>query len=124
MEGPFFSDYDLASFADMVDEASPDTAIISRRTGTTDDGHGGQVDTWATVATVAAKVGSLNPTPTEQTIASQNVGVILMGITVPTGTDVKPDDTVQVGADLFEVVGVAPERSFEVRRRIIVRLAS
>lgn len=117
----FFDTSEVADFADLVTEASPDTAVIKRNQGTTSDGYGGTVDDWQTVATVPAKVSMGEATPTEQTVGYQQVGVMLMLITVPSGTDVRPSDRIEVGSTVYEVVGLTPPRSFEARRRVIVR---
>jgi hypothetical protein len=123
----FWTPSDLADFADLVEDASPDVAIVLRLT-LVPDPFGGQTESWDDIATVAAKVSMLDPSPTEQTIASQNIGQVVMLITLPAGTDVRPDDQIQIvwdgGTDLYEVVGAIPERSFEVRTRVIGRLAS
>lgn len=125
----FFSAADVADFADLVEEASPDTAII-RRLETESDGHGGQVETWEDVATVDVKVSILGATtPTEQIVAQESVGRVTMLLTFPAGTDVTVNDTVQVVTvdgpdDVYDISGVIPVRSFDVRRRVIGVLVS
>ncbi len=120
----FFDAADLATFDAIRISASPDTAVISRNTGLTDDGHGGITESWTTVATVICKVASTGNTPTEQEIAGQLQGESLVTVTVPTGTDVQNDDRITIGTTVLEVVGVAPHRSFEVRRRVVCRAVS
>lgn len=119
-----FDALDIAEFDALVVESSPNTAVISRDTGPVDDGHGGQAETWATVATVACGVNSIGNDPTEQMIADALQGSILVAITIPRGTDVKNNDRVTVGSQVYEVLGVAPARSYESRRRVTCRALS
>ena len=119
-----FDALDIAEFDALIVETSPDTAVISRDTGPSDDGHGGQTENWATIATVDCGVGSLSNDPTEQMIANALQGSVLVMITVPRGTDVKNNDRLTVGSQVYEVVGTPPARSFESRRRVHCRALS
>lgn len=123
-----FDDRDVSEFVDLVASTSPDMATITRYNGSVPDGHGGQIDSWEEVATVACRVTSLDPRPDEQVIAQQYVGSTLMAITVPHDTDVTRNDVITVtydgGADAYEVVGVPPRRSYQARRRVIVLAVS
>jgi head-tail adaptor len=104
----------------VVDDTSPDVARIQRAT-TTADGMGGRsAPVWLTIASVACRVAwSLGDSPWERVLAEQVTGGVPVTITVPTGTDVTPADRILVGSDTFQVIGVAPPRSYEVRRRVI-----
>jgi head-tail adaptor len=118
-----FDALDIAEFDALVAESSPNVAVISRDTGPVDDGHGGQVEQWVTIATVACGVGSIEE-PVERSVADALQGYVGVTITVPRGTDVKNTDLIFVGSQQYEVVGVAPPRSYESRRRVICRAIS
>jgi|SRR5688572_30790509 len=117
----FFDAVDTAEFVDLVEEASPDSIVISRQTGTTSDGHGGTVENWTTVTTVNGKVMQRLALPSEGIAGGQILANAVVEITVPSGTDIKADDRATVGSQVYEVVGAAPRRSFEVRRRVYCR---
>lgn len=107
------------SLRQVVADTSPDIAQIQRRVSVA-DGEGGATEDWPTIATVACKVATLGSNrPEERVYADRLQNTVGMEITVPTGTDVTGADRIVVGAVTYEVLGVAPSRSFEVRRRVV-----
>lgn len=120
----YFDAEDLAEFTDVVREASPDSIVISRQNGVTTDGHGGTIPDWQTVVTVFGKIMQRDSQPSERVIGGQFQSEFTVEITVPTGTDVTDNDRCTVAGQVYEIIGLAPRRSFEVRRRIIARAMS
>lgn len=88
---------------DLAEQFLPETATISRATETVTSG--GVTQTWATVATVAARI-SQPQTPAERTIAEGIRSTTAIRITLPVGTSVTPKDRIVIGSRTFEVVGV------------------
>lgn len=94
----------------------PETATVQRVTRTPADG-GGWDESFATVATVAARVGPISGDL--QDIADTAAEVSAWALTFPAGTDVQPTDRVLIGARTFTISYVSAPRSFELTRRAI-----
>jgi len=107
----------------VVEDVSPDSAVVKRVTPTS-DGHGGWTDAETTIATVACKVAALGATrPSESAYADRLQGEAGVEITLPAGTDVRANDRIVVNATTtYDVVGVVPTRTYEVRKRVVAVL--
>jgi head-tail adaptor len=99
------------------ESAMPDTAVIQRKTLTSDDA-GGYTEGWTTIATVDCRVAPQGFTRDEEEIADRITAAKLWVITVPAGTDVDHSDRILVGSRTFEPVARPGPRSYEVGRRI------
>lgn len=94
---------DLAGMREVQESALPDTAVISRLTRTYDD-TGGYSETSTTVATVACRVTRERPREVVQ--GEQPVVLADWVVTLPYGTDVRPDDNITVNGQVLHVVGL------------------
>lgn len=93
-----------------------DTAQIVRPTLVSDE-MGGQVESEATVATVACSVGLMQATPVEAVWAEQIRTRALYAITLPLGTVVEPGDRLVVNGTMrYEVVALV-HRTWRVAER-------
>lgn len=87
--------------------AMPDVADILRAATTrTAGGYSQSPDPWPTVATTRCRLTtSLTTVPSEQPGATQLVSITHWMLTVPSGTDIRPSDRIQVQGATFEVLG-------------------
>ena len=108
---------ELAAMRATQATAMPDTCVISRPT-LTPDGAGGQTEGFATVATVACRVGPMGNRGEERAIAERMGAVTPYMVTVPTTTDVRTQDRIVVGARTFEVATVLDTEAWETARRV------
>lgn len=104
---------EIADMRSTVEDALPDTALVSRRT-LTPDGYGGASDSWATVATVACRVSPDAFAGGERPIAGGEQAIAAWLITLPAETDVTATDRIVIGARTFEVIAVMARRTFEL----------
>jgi SPP1 family predicted phage head-tail adaptor len=95
----------------------PESAEIQRPTDTTTGD--GTSRTWATVATVSARLSPNGNTAQERDLAAQLQAVTTWRIAVPVSTDVTPKDRVVISGRTFEVAGVLGPRSYEAERILI-----
>ena len=90
----------------------PDACTITRRTGTR-DASGGYETTHPAVATTVCLIttdGKPQEVPVGQTLRM----IVPWVITLPLGTDVRPEDRIVSGGRTFEVVGTDRGRSLPV----------
>lgn len=102
-------------------EMMPDTATIQRRTAVSDSG-GGRTYTWATAATVTARISPIGGGE------GTGVGIATRGdrvseetthiVTLPQGTDVRESDRVVIAGVTFEVTAVRKRGMWELSRRV------
>jgi head-tail adaptor len=97
----------------------PDTAVIVRRT-LASDGAGGQVETWAEIASVSCRVALAGQAGTSSSLEAVKAGRLstrtLYRVTLPALTDVTTADRLRVGVRVFEVTGVLPGGAWETAR--------
>ncbi len=97
----------------------PSLAEIHRPASPVDDGAGGRTTTPQLVASVPCRIAPAGVEGRANTeTADRVVNVQRWQLTFPAGTNVKPDDTVTVGARTFTAVAVAADRSFAVSCRV------
>lgn len=111
------TDEELAGMRVTLDLSLPDLAEVTRATSTS-DGRGGRTMVWVTVASVPCRVAP-DTTRAEGTVADVVTNVQRWMLTMPSGTNVLPDDRISVGTRTFEVVAIRSARSFEVSCRVI-----
>ena len=97
------SSAELTAMRATQDENLPDTCTISRATLAA-DGMGGFTETWATVATVACRLGVAGTRPNEATTSDQVRNVADFVFTLPNGTNVLNGDRIVLGSRTFDVV--------------------
>lgn len=108
---------DLVHMRIELEKSLPDSCQIQRATKVS-DGAGGSTETWATVATVACRIGPTGRQPEERAIADRLTNLTSWTLTVPALTDARVSDRLVVGSRVFEVAGVLA-RSHEIARRIV-----
>lgn len=92
---------DLAGMREQQEEAQPDTAVISRPVRTSDSA-GGFTTSLTTVATVDCR---LVRTRAQEVLAgNREVTYTDWTITLPYGTDVRPDDVITINAQTYQVI--------------------
>ena len=106
---------ELAGFRATQDENLPDTCTISRATLVA-DGMGGFTETWATVATVACRLGVAGTRPNEVESSEQLRNVADFVFTFPRGTSVLNGDRIVMGIRTFDVVK-AQDHSWQTAMR-------
>jgi len=99
--------------------AMPDSCTVKRLT-LTSDGAGGQSEGWDTSATVSCRLGRLGQSGEERAIAERLAAVTPFVVTVPTGTDIRPEDRIAIGGRTFEVVAVLATGAWETALRVAV----
>lgn len=100
-------------------EALPDSCTITRAT-LSSDGAGGQSEGWDTSATVSCRLGRLGQSGEERAIAERLAAMTPFVVTVPTGTDIRPEDRIAIGGRTFEVVAVLATGVWETALRVAV----
>lgn len=108
---------ELASMAETCTDALPDTVNVLRLTRASDSA-GGKTRTWATHATVAARVSPSATQGQEPELGARAANVAAWTITVPAGTDVTTADQIGWGTRRFEIRTVGSERSWELDVRL------
>lgn len=108
---------ELTRLRTVVLAALPDSCTVRRATIVSDSG-GGQTQTWATVATVACRLGTRNARPVEGETSEVMLNTNDWMITVPHGTDVRTDDRIVTGGRTFEV-SKPLVHSYETSLRVI-----
>ncbi len=100
-------------------EALPDSGTITRAT-LSSDGAGGQSESWGTGSTVSCRLGRLGQSGEERAIAERLTGVTPFVVTVPTGTDIRPEDRITIAGRTFEVAAVLATGAWETALRVAV----
>lgn len=113
----------LTGIRKVLDASLTETATVQRVTRT-GDGMGGFSESWATVATVSARVAPLGNSPQERVIAERLTGVTLWTVTLPAGTDVTDADRIGISGRTFEVTGMLGPQSLEAARRAVCKEVS
>lgn len=108
---------ELADMRTVQAEAMAGTAVISRKTLTT-DGMGGFTETWAASGTVTCRVWPATESGAESLIADRITESDAWVITVPYATDVTAKDRVVADGRTFEVVS-AIAHTWETARRVV-----
>lgn len=109
----------LAFYREHMERAYPDTCVIPRTSAGTSDGMGGVTGGTSTAGTYACRVAPAGMPAFEKLTASQVQGVDVYTITFPALTDVRPTDTINVGARVFQVTGGTGDRSWELSKRVL-----
>jgi hypothetical protein len=97
----------------------PATAIILRDSPTS-DGQGGWVSNYVAVNTVACRLRSLGDSAEEIEVAGELAGLTRWVLSVPSGTDIRARDRVQVGTATYEVVDPLSLATWGAERRVIL----
>lgn len=115
------SNGDIALMRNLLDESLPGTAFLLRRS-VTDDGQGGQTQTYGTAGTLVCRVSPISPMKAggEETHGDRITSLADRVITFPANTTVLATDRVSVGAQVFEVLAVHAPRSWEISTRVDV----
>ena len=111
------TDDDLDAMRETLEESLPETAAILRLTTTATE-TGGASESWATAATVAARLAPGSYAGSESDIASRLTSTRSWTITLPQGTDIRQADRIEIGSRTFEVVTVLSARSYQVSARV------
>lgn len=111
------SDAELAEMRSVQALAQAGTAVITRRT-LTSDGMGGFTETWAAAGTVTCRVWPAQESGAERLIADRITEADAWVLTLPYGTDVLADDRISADGRTFEVVAPLPH-TWETARRVV-----
>jgi len=95
----------------------PDVCVLERKT-TARDEQGYEVETWATLSTVACRVADSGLSPTERLIADQLRATVSVVVTLPALTAIDEEDRITTGGRTLEAVHVGV-RSNEIIRRCL-----
>jgi head-tail adaptor len=96
---------DLLAMREVQSAVLLETATVQRQSPTS-DGAGGATESWATVASVACRVGVSSSSSQERALAERVTNVSTWTLTLPVGTDVRVGDRLVVGTRTFEVLAV------------------
>lgn len=103
-----------------VQQATMAQQVVVRRAGRSRDGRGTITSgAWATVATVAAGVGPMDPRDWAQLDAERVQGRQLRVFRIPAGTEVLRTDRLQWGEAEWEVLQVAEGTAPETARQVL-----
>lgn len=112
----------LASVRTLAERALPETCAITRNTPV-EDAYGGETESWATAATVAARIAPTGQTPAERSIADQVQTAVTASIVLPQSADVRAGDRLVIGSRTFEVQGVVKPSLAAVQRAVSSELS-
>lgn len=112
-----FSALDLTQLQAVVTAALPESAVVQRRTATS-DGRGGQTESWATVMTAPARIARL--TARDQLVADKLGVAAEATLVLPAGADVRFADRVLAGGASWTVLAVLAPTSYETRRTALL----
>lgn len=111
---------EITSMRDTADDALSGTAELQRKQTASDSG-GGKTTTWATYATVAARLAPGSPLRDAEPITGERISPDSIWIvTLPAGTDITPADRILIGGKTLGVSEVA-DRTQEISRRVTAR---
>lgn len=113
----YLTDADITSMSETAELSLPGTAIIRRRTFTSDGGGGGTA-TWGTAGTVACRIGPLNGS--EREIADRISAEATSVLTVPVGTDIGTADRVVSDGRTYNVAALREWGDYSVTLRVEV----
>lgn len=99
----YLTDAEITSMRYEAELSLPDTAIIQRRTFTSDGGGGGTA-AWSAAGTVACRIGPMNGS--EREIANRISAEATSILTVPVGTDIGTADRVSVDSRTYNVAAL------------------
>jgi head-tail adaptor len=110
---------EIAQMRSVIDDALPGTAIISRRTLTTDS-QGGSEEAWANIGTVSCRWSPIASIASDVEL-DQSARVAALKervVTVPANTTVNQTDRLSIGGTVHAITGIAAPRDWELSRRI------
>lgn len=105
----------------------PNSAAISRSV-LSDDGAGGRLETWTTVAAaVSCRVTKVSLRDVQRLAGSQALGeqtervdiAKMVRVVFPAGTNVLADDRITIGTKVYQVLDVNAGLSYEVHREVL-----
>lgn len=99
------TDTDLDNLSAALAFARPDTCVIKRRAAGKTAGGGMTAGHPITVATVGCRVEGAGRMLREIGLAMKAAPVGDRDVSMPRGTDVKPDDEIEVNGTTLEVIG-------------------
>lgn len=116
---PALSTAQLAQIRRLAEEHMPDTATILRRT-LTDDGNGGQVESYASAGTTACRV-RLDNSRSNRDEGGRITNPDYWIVNIPTSTTLDDTDRLTINSDTFEIVGPIPKGSYQASQSIRLR---
>lgn len=108
---------EITAMQATLTDSLPDTVQVQRVTLASNNA-GGRTDSWAVLATVAARVSPVLRPGGEVQAAGRVEAQKRWIVTLPSGTDVTTRDRIVWGSRTFEVSGVQAARSWELSRRV------
>lgn len=117
MATQLISTADIAWMRGVQLQAQPGTAVIQRRSDTS-DGMGGYTESWAAIGTVTARIMPVSPTQREFVTGSQITSVAKWYITVPGTATVRADDRIVIGSRVYEVTFVPNDQDYRTALHI------
>lgn len=109
---------DLTSMRSTLETTLPDSGTIMRR-AVSDDGMGGQVESWAAAGTVSCRVSPLDISAGQEVVAGEALTTVAERvITIPANTTVYTADRIACGGHTYELRNVRAPRSYEISRRV------
>lgn len=112
------TDAELAAMRETAEAALPDSAIVYRKTRTSDGGGGGSTS-WAASGTYDARFG---PSAGAEDLVSERIAAQLDGfVTLPHDAIATEADRVAIKGTTYEVLTVLAHESWRLMKRLAVR---
>jgi hypothetical protein len=98
----------------------PATVTILRDTNLASDGQGGWQSNYVSVGTVAGRLRALGGDAQEVEVAGELAGLTRGVLAIPSGTDIRVRDRVQIGTATYEVIDPLSLATWGAERRVIL----
>lgn len=113
---------ELEAMREHAEITMPDSAVIERPSWVSDGGGGGTASFLA-VGTVPCRINPMVPPENAEVVAGNRLeSNVRHVVSLPAGTEVRLTDRLSIGNVKYSVSAIRGPRSFEITRRVEVRL--
>ena len=110
---------EIASMRTLLETSLPGTAIVQRRT-LSSDGQGGNVEAWANQGTVSCRWSPLRNIGDTEAVQGDRIAALRHRlVTLPANTSVTTADRLSIGGTIHQVQGIRAPRDWELSRQVI-----